>query len=261
MVEVAVRGDMVLVLTDPKTRMGFAFNTVRGVRSAPMMVDILLKLGYWDPAEKSEEEVAMMTAAPQVDQRGVPIVEQPMQEALLLEHLPGQHDQASQNPHGGGGGESAVFSHQELKGDLNASPFIDSIKKSGGFTFKAQTGVDDWGASVVKIGATNVTAGFAVARNGFASSIDKAAFDASPEAARAFIETWLDSEKVVQALSDPNMHVGGWFDADKGIVTLDVSEVHQDMTTALAAATSRGEKGIYNLLTGETIYTGKEGNQ
>ena len=63
------------------------------------------------------------------------------------------------------------------------------------------------------------------------------------------------------ALSEPDTHVGGWYDADKGIVTLDVSEVHADKDAALTRAVDRGEKGIYDLETGETILTGMEGNE
>ena len=103
--------------------------------------------------------------------------------------------------------------------------------------------------------------GFAVARVGFAKSMDKAKFDADPAAARAFIERWLDSDAVSTALSEPDTHVGGWYDADKGIVTLDVSEVHTDKDAALTRAVERGEKGIYDLETGETILTGMEGNE
>ena len=255
--QVVTKGDVVLIMTDPQKRMGFAYNTVRGVRSELLMVDTMLKWGYWDLEDRSDEEVAKMEAAPQVDAQGKPAVERPMQEALILEHLPGQHDQASHNPHDG----ASLSSNTEVMGDLNASPFIAAIQKNGGFTFPATTTMDEWATDVVRVSAKNVTSGFAVARVGFAKSMDKAEFDGDPAAARAFIERWLDSDAVSTALSEPDTHVGGWYDADKGIVTLDVSEVHTDKDAALTRAVERGEKGIYDLETGETILTGMEGNE
>ena len=255
--QVGTRGDVILVMTDPQKRMGFAYNAVRGVRTETLLVDTLLKWGYWEFEDRPDDEVAKMEAAPQIDRNGVPTVERPMQEALILEHLPGQHDQSSHNPHDG----SSPTSNTELRGDLDTSPFIAAIQKNGGFTFPASVQMDEWAADVVKIDAKNVTSGFAVARKGFAKSMDKAQFDADPAAARAFIERWLDSANVSAALSEPDTHVGGWYDAENGIVTLDVSEVHADKDAALARAVERGEKGIYDLETGETIMTGLEGNQ
>jgi len=168
--QVGTRGDVILVMTNPQKRMGFAYNSVRGVRTETLLVDTLLKWGYWEFEDRPDGEVAKMEAAPQIDRNGVPTVERPMQEALILEHLPGQHDQASHNPHNG----SSLTSNTELRGELDTSPFIAAIQKNGGFTFPASVQMDEWATDVVKIDARNVTSGFAVARKGFAKSMDKA---------------------------------------------------------------------------------------
>ena len=75
------------------------------------------------------------------------------------------------------------------------------------------------------------------------------------ENGRAILEAF--ALKNAEKLSEPGFFLGTWHDANNGKVYLDVSEVALTEEEALARADARGELSVYDISTGNYVYTEK----
>lgn len=119
------------------------------------------------------------------------------------------------------------------------------IDTMGGFTVHPKTGDEP-------------TEGYAVSKWPERSLIFKRA-GIHPSRVARNIRRWLSDNR--DMLSDPMVHIGGWFDRDSGNVYVDFSVVHLrgNRAEAIADAKAHNQKAIYSLHDQEEIDTGGTG--
>jgi hypothetical protein len=109
---------------------------------------------------------------------------------------------------------------------------------------------NDGATLAVKAGQADPTTGYVVANGRDEQTTDLAKFAARWEIEQ-YIGAYVDAHR--SALAQTGAYLGAWI--DDGYLVLDVVSVLPERNVALNLARDNGERAIFNLSTGETLWT------
>ncbi len=127
---------------------------------------------------------------------------------------------------------------------------MTSFQRTSAIAYRAARGIlANGGATLaVKAGQSDPTTGYVVADGSHEQTADLATIDP-----RLLVAAYVDSHRA--ALAQTGAYLGAW--VNDGYLVLDVVNVLPERNVALNAARDRGERAIFNLATGETLWTHK----